>query len=75
MSADTVALVVSAGAAVIGLVAGMFAIAYRMGVLNGTVTAFMAQSEVSRSELLKEFGKLEDRFERHLDLHHGGVSK
>ena len=72
MTASAIATVAGAGVATLALLITMFSLAYRMGVLNGTVIAFMAQAETHRTEVLKELGALDDRLDRHIELHHEG---
>lgn len=54
----------------LGMIGSIIALAYRIGVLSGTVLGFMRQSETHRTEVLKEIGKLDERLDRHIDQHH-----
>lgn len=69
MTTDTAALVISASAAVLTILGTLLVVAFKTGKLNGTVTAFMAQTEVWRSGHSQELGRVEERLNRHIENH------
>ena len=69
MTADTVALTVTAGVAVLGIIGSIIVLAFRFGVLNGTVLSFMATTETYRASTNNEIGELRERLNRHIDGH------
>lgn len=73
MNPDLLVGIVTAGLLVVGLIGSILALTFRIGVLSGKVDSFMATTERDRAEMLKDIGRIDERFERHLDRPHGGT--
>lgn len=56
----------------LGMIGSLVALAFKMGSLSGQLTSFMTTSERDRAEQLKDIGRIEERYEKHIDAHHGG---
>lgn len=72
MTAQTYAAWAAVGVMLLGTLGGLLALTFRIGALTGQLTSFMQTSERDRSEVLKDIGKMEERYERHIEFHHGG---
>lgn len=73
MSAQTVAAWATVGVMLLGTLGGLLALTFRIGALTGQLTSYMQTTERDRAEILKDIGKLEERQERHIEIHHGGI--
>lgn len=70
MSGDTIAAFVMAGVAILGAIASVAMLAFRVGNLVGTVTAFMGASDRDRAGLRADLTRQTDRLSLHIE-HHG----
>lgn len=73
MSSQTIAAWAVVGVMLLGTIGGLLALTFNIGALKGQLTSFIQTSERDRSEQLKDIGKLEERWDRHLEVHHGGT--
>lgn len=71
MNSGTVAAWVAAGVMTLTMVGSLVVLAFNIGALKGQLTSFMATSERDRAEHLKDIGRIEERYERHIEMHHG----
>lgn len=55
----------------LGTIGSLVTLAYKMGSLSGKLTSFINTSERDRSDQLKDIGMLEERYNRHIESHHG----
>lgn len=69
MTLEAVGTIIGASAAVIALLFSVITLVFRVGTLNGTVTAFMGMYERDRADMLKDIGRIEERHERHIEQH------
>lgn len=70
MNGGELAAFILAGVAVVGAIASVTALSFRIGALVGTVTAFMAASERDRASLRTDIIRQTDRLSLHIE-HHG----
>lgn len=63
---------VTAGLMALAMIGSLVALAFKIGSLSGQLTSFMSTSERDRAEQLKDIGRIEERYERHIELNHGG---
>jgi hypothetical protein len=73
VSGDTIAALVGAGAAVVGSIIAVLALAYRVGAMVGVITSFMAASEHDRLNLHAEQTRQSDRLSLHIEHHEKGT--
>lgn len=74
MTAQTIGVLIGAGAAVVAVVLSMLRLTFMIGTLTGKVDSFMQTYERDRADILKDIGRIEERHERHIEGRHGGVS-
>lgn len=72
MNSATIAAWVTAGIMALTMLGSLVALAFKIGSLSGQLTSFMNTSERDRAEQLKDIGRIEERYEKHIDNHHGG---
>lgn len=73
MSGGEITGIILAGVAVLGAIGSVLILAFRVGSLVGTVTAFMAASERDRVDLRTSLQRQSDRLSLHIE-HHGKVT-
>lgn len=73
MNGGELAGIVVAGVAVLGAIGSVLLLAFRVGNLVGTFTAFMAASERDRATLRTDLQRTSDRIALHIE-HHGQVT-
>lgn len=69
MTPEAIGTIIGAGAAVVALLLSVLGLVFRVGTLNGTITAFMGMYERDRADMLKDIGRIEERQERHIEGH------
>jgi len=74
VNASTLAAWVTAGIMALTMIGSLVVLAFKIGSLSGQVTSFMATSERDRAEQLKDIGRIEERYERHIETSHRGVA-
>lgn len=70
MNGGELAAFILAGVAVLGAIASVMTLSFRVGTLVGTVTSFMAASERDRLALRADLTRQTDRLSMHIE-HHG----
>ena len=73
MTGSTVAAWVTAGIMALTMLGSLVALAFKIGSLSGQLTSFMTTSERDRAEQLKDIGRIEERYERHIENNHRGT--
>ena len=61
-----------AGVTVIGNIAAMLALVYRIGRLTGTVEARLNSGDVDRANIWQQIGTVIGKLDRHMERGHGG---
>jgi len=74
VTGQTVAAWVAAGVMTLTMLGSLIALAFKIGSLSGQVMSFMATSERDRAEQLKDIGRIEERYEKHIEMSHRGVT-
>lgn len=69
MTPEAIGTIIGAGAAVVALLLSVLGLVFRVGTLNGTITSFMGIYERDRADMLKDIGRMEERYERHIEGH------
>lgn len=72
MNAQNIAAWATVGVMLLGTLGGLLALTFKIGALTGQLTSFMQTSERDRTEITKDIGRIEERHERHIEIHHGG---
>lgn len=72
MSGGELAGIIVAGVAVLGAIGSVLILAFRVGNLVGSVTAFMSASERDRATIRTDLQRQTDRLSLHIE-HHGKV--
>lgn len=57
------------GLMAVGMIASLVTLAFKIGSLSGQLTSFIATSERDRAEQLKDIGRIEERYDRHMEVH------
>lgn len=57
------------GLMAVGMIASLVTLAFKIGSLSGQLTSFIATSERDRAEQLKDIGRIEERYDRHMEAH------
>jgi len=66
---EAIGTLIGGCAAFIALLGSILALVFQTGTLRGQITAFMTTAERDRADMLKDVGRLEERFERHVEFH------
>lgn len=69
MNGAEIAAFILAGVAVLGAIASVMTLSFRVGTLVGTVTSFMAASERDRAAIRTDLTRQTDRLSMHIEHH------
>lgn len=69
MNSATLAQWAVVGLMAVGMIASLVTLAFKIGSLSGQLTSFIATSERDRAEQLKDIGRIEERYDRHIEAH------
>lgn len=72
MTPEAVGTLIGACVAFLALIGSVLALIFQMGTIKGQITTFMTTAERDRADMLKDVGRLEERFERHVEAHDPG---
>lgn len=73
MNSQTYAAWAVVGVMLLSVIGALLALTFNIGSLKGQLTSFMGTAERDRAEVLKDIGRIEERQDRHIELHHGGT--
>lgn len=72
MSVQTLTAIIGCGVTVLGMLAAVVMLAFKMGTLNGTILSFMQRAAIDRTESLTQIGELKSMLHQHIVGHNGG---
>jgi hypothetical protein len=70
VNAMDIAVLITAGAAILGSIGSVLLLAYRVGRLTGSTEARITHGETDRSNLWRALGELMAKVDRHIETPH-----
>lgn len=72
MKAETVTAIICCSVMVLGMLASVVALVFKVGTMNGTIMSFMQRAATDRTEVLTEIGAVKNMLHNHIVGHTGG---
>lgn len=72
MTAETVTAIIVCAVTVLGFLAALVGVVFRIGTLNGTIMSFITRAATDRTEVLTELGGIKRMMHDHIVGHGGG---